>query len=169
MKKLFKASLLATGVLLASQAQADTFSSTVNGSFSQAFVLTPQTTPGTSDANKWFRFAVTANTADFNPFSYSIFQIDNTSVSFSGVINPVGGKYQTGLLDKTNLIQDFSSDHTYSLTISGLTKSAGDKAFILTTNSFIASVPEPESYAMLLAGLGLLGFMARRRQAGVSA
>jgi hypothetical protein len=28
----------------------------------------------------------------------------------------------------------------------------------------VSPVPEPESYAMLLAGLGLLGFMARRRQ-----
>jgi len=27
----------------------------------------------------------------------------------------------------------------------------------------VAAVPEPESYAMLLAGLGLLGFVARRR------
>ncbi|ATE60515.1 PEP-CTERM sorting domain-containing protein [Thauera sinica] len=29
--------------------------------------------------------------------------------------------------------------------------------------TFAASVPEPESYAMLLAGLGMLGFVARRR------
>ena len=29
---------------------------------------------------------------------------------------------------------------------------------------YVAAVPEPETYAMMLAGLGLLGFMARRRK-----
>jgi hypothetical protein len=28
----------------------------------------------------------------------------------------------------------------------------------------VAPIPEPETYAMLLAGLGLIGFMARRRK-----
>ena len=30
---------------------------------------------------------------------------------------------------------------------------------------FVSAVPEPETYAMLLAGLGLMGFTARRRKA----
>jgi hypothetical protein len=29
----------------------------------------------------------------------------------------------------------------------------------------VAAIPEPETYALLLAGLGLLGFAARRRRA----
>ena len=36
--------------------------------------------------------------------------------------------------------------------------------FLLPTNP----VPEPETYAMMLAGLGLLGFVARRRRQGAS-
>lgn len=32
-----------------------------------------------------------------------------------------------------------------------------------------AAVPEPETYAMLLAGLGMIGFMARRRKTAVAA
>jgi len=33
----------------------------------------------------------------------------------------------------------------------------------------LAPVPEPETYAMMLGGLGLLGFMARRRKAAPKA
>lgn len=32
----------------------------------------------------------------------------------------------------------------------------------------VAAVPEPETYAMLLAGLGLIGFSARRRKANTA-
>ena len=42
-----------------------------------------------------------------------------------------------------------------------------DPNFILTDEggrSAALAVPEPETYAMLLAGLGLMGFTARRRK-----
>lgn len=36
----------------------------------------------------------------------------------------------------------------------------------INTNTIAAPVPEPETYAMLLTGLGLMGFAARRRKQG---
>jgi len=33
-------------------------------------------------------------------------------------------------------------------------------------NIYVTAVPEPESYAMLLAGIGLMGVIARRRRLG---
>jgi len=43
----------------------------------------------------------------------------------------------------------------------------GDRDFndmVFRVSDLVSAVPEPETYAMLLAGLGLMGFVARRRQ-----
>jgi phage terminase large subunit-like protein len=37
-------------------------------------------------------------------------------------------------------------------------------AWAVRSGDVAAPIPEPETYAMLLAGLGLLGFMARRKR-----
>ena len=57
-------------------------------------------------------------------------------------------------------------------TIAALSAAGTHGAFVAANDSLeigspgtIAAVPEPETYAMLLAGLGLMGFMARRRRA----
>ena len=72
-----------------------------------------------------------------------------------------------------NLIASFSGNnvlHSFSLTAGGqyhldisgtLTSTQGAYAVALAVAN---PVPEPETYAMLLAGLGLMGFVARRRQ-----
>ena len=39
----------------------------------------------------------------------------------------------------------------------------GDNIGLLLDNVSVSAVPEPETYAMLLAGLGMLGFMLRRK------
>jgi hypothetical protein len=49
---------------------------------------------------------------------------------------------------------------TYTLSVAG--SSVGPSAY--TGNVLLAPVPEPETYAMLLAGLGMMGMIARRRQ-----
>jgi PEP-CTERM motif len=41
---------------------------------------------------------------------------------------------------------------------------SGDVNVLFRTTSPVAAVPEPETYAMMLAGLGLMGFMVRRKK-----
>ena len=48
--------------------------------------------------------------------------------------------------------------------ITRVTFSSNSNAFETDNHAFIAAVPEPETYAMLLAGLGLMGAMVRRRK-----
>lgn len=50
----------------------------------------------------------------------------------------------------------------FALHVQGLTEAQGGSAWYV--NSVITTpVPEPETYAMLLVGLGLIGFMAKRK------
>lgn len=55
----------------------------------------------------------------------------------------------------------------HTLTFTGLNpKNESDTTGFIDNVSVIAApVPEPETYAMMLAGLGLLGFVSRRRKA----
>jgi len=52
-----------------------------------------------------------------------------------------------------------------STAITKVTFSSTQDAFESDNHSYIAAVPEPETYAMLLAGLGLVAAAARRRKA----
>ena len=67
------------------------------------------------------------------------------------------------LWDKTLTDITFTTDRSvfhHGIFLRGITASTLDHV----TPGAISLVPEPETYAMLLAGLGLLGFMAHRRK-----
>jgi hypothetical protein len=105
------------------------------------------------------------NSAAFNGFVISdLYDSMNSFTSFSLVSN-------TGVAGTPVL--NFDANHL-SVNWQGLGFHGGSLHFITTSltpdlataDSATTPVPEPDSYAMFMAGLGLMGFMARRRKNG---
>lgn len=116
----------------------------------------------------------------------SSFTIDNASIEFTGFSGTGGasslynlGSVSSGVAHIGPYLSDFLSfgqsvsftgyKVTYDvLSIAQDPHDYGSLWFIAEgDNRSISPIPEPETYAMLLAGLGLLGFMARRRKESV--
>ena len=95
------------------------------------------------------------------PATYSLFTV--------GIDGVIGTGDDTGLASYT-----FSAAPTvHSLTLgpgnyyySVLGKTMAPAAYAISSSIAAAPVPEPETYAMLLGGLGVIGFVARRRRVG---
>ncbi len=89
--------------------------------------------------------------------------LDGGGVSrFSGIMSAPGGPDNSG-----KAVQSFVQNvtpglySTLKLTFSN-NEAMGFDNFSVTA---VPAIPEPETYALMLAGLGLVGFMARRRKA----
>jgi hypothetical protein len=117
---------------------------------------------------------------NFDAIVSSISRTADTGLDFSGLsLYRVGGGTGTGGTAGDTLVASGSSLQTGSIdvwTLSSDNLQAGDYYVMVggnlvsdTSGSFggavmLAPVPEPETYGMMLAGLGVLGFLARRRK-----
>ena len=82
---------------------------------------------------------------------FDLFDLSTTATVASGITG-------SGLSD---FVFSTVGGHSYELIIGGIkNKSAAS----YSGNISVSPVPEPETYAMLLVGLGLVGFMTRRRR-----
>lgn len=113
----------------------------------------------------------------------------STALSYFGFLWGSADTYNTvSFYDGANLLASFTGSQVFG-SASGsqavasyfnFQTGAGEKltrvafassqnAFETDNHAYIAAVPEPETYAMMLAGLGLMGLVARRRKQQLTA
>lgn len=115
-------------------------------------------------------FLVDPDTAPFTGFEYGV----SVATSYNGGGNPAdglaigasaswtfdvaGGSFNA--LDFLNAGQDYWETH-FVTRFRGLANGGSDK--VPGTTAQVPAIPEPQTYALMLAGLSMLAFMARRR------
>jgi hypothetical protein len=114
------------------------------------------------------QISVFQTSVGFGIFSNGTEQSDYADRTLAGVIgfNFVPNGASKILPGTTSFIQIIRTNATsYTAGNFGLLDGIADNAAGFAPTS---PVPEPESYAMIIAGLGLIGFVARRRKANIS-
>lgn len=131
-----------------------------------------------------FTFSVSGTTGmNFDAIISSISRTADTGLDISGLsLYRVGGGSGTGGTAGDTLVKSGASSMTGAMdvwTLSSDNLTAGSYYVLVSGNlvsdtsaafggavmmSPTAPVPEPETYGMMLAGLGVLGFLARRRK-----
>ncbi|MDN2678874.1 FxDxF family PEP-CTERM protein [Janthinobacterium sp. SUN033] len=124
------------------------------GAFTDTFTFTPDATFGSTAQAFLANLSVTGSDASSINFSSA----NLNGIALTGFGGPtVFGYAQGEVLAPTNLL--FNGPMV--LTVMG---NSNGGSYGGTFNLNLAPVPEPETYGMLLAGLGVLGFLARRRK-----
>jgi len=104
--------------------------------------------------------------------SFVLFDITNDALGYNGVFfgdSSTGGWFGIGPIISGNIVNQQISEYFSPALFAGIgytVNLAPGSSYTATSGDVlsVSPVPEPETYAMLLAGLGLIGFAARRRK-----
>ncbi len=155
MKKMLRLSLAGAAIAAAGSAHALSFQTVANAPFSQYFYVTPDSTNGLA-------LLVSGLEAQFQSLSFSI-----DSVGLNIGSRTSGGSLLAAFNDPRNNSFTLQGHTPYLLHVEGFTRlsppGGSGLVSISAINGTVSPVPESDAYAMLLAGLGLMGVVARRR------
>jgi hypothetical protein len=173
--KILAAIVIATAGISSSFAATtnETFASLTNGvTFGKGTVYGPSLLVGSFTNNYTFvaptsqSFSFYASTFQDTSFSATLFP---TSLPATAQALTAGGT-GTYAWDEKTVTGAFAlvAGTQYTLSITGVAAAPTNYWGSISVPTPVASVPEPETYAMLLAGLGVIGAIARRRKAAVA-
>lgn len=134
---------------------------TVSGSFTDTFTFNYS---GAGIVDVWLNTSASAN-------KLATQQIVFTSATLNGVALAIDPSSQAGgTIFRTAGLYQNELTGSFVLVVNGYAGLANSSGQAISAsysggiNVMPSAVPEPESYALLLAGLGVVGFVARRRQ-----
>ena len=110
--------------------------------------------------NGSFGVASPAGNSPFGNFTYGIFCTSSCTSGGSGggYVDPLNFTVHNATISEFNHLSSGGTGAYFAADVLNLSGKTG------AIGATVAAVPEPETYAMLLSGLGLIGFVARRRQ-----
>ncbi|MRR59141.1 MAG: PEP-CTERM sorting domain-containing protein [Deltaproteobacteria bacterium] len=158
-KKLISA-IAGVGLMAAAgSAAAYTFQEVQNASFEQWFTVTPT-------ADNRLAFSVSGLLNQFDSLGFSFTSV--SGLNMTGTLSSLDPRSLAATFnDARNAGYLLTQDTPYQVKIFGHTKSSivGGEGTVTVNilNGTIVPVPEPESVAMMLAGLGLMAGVARRK------
>ena len=179
-KSLIAAVVLASASFVSSAAMAATVGNTPqvldltdgSGFFGDTFAMNNN---GNTFADRFtFTVGATGVGSNLDAIISSVSRSADTGLDITGVslfnaagdaLVSSGSSLQSGNIDVWTISSNNLAAGNYYLQVSGNLVSDQAASFGGAV-SMAAPVPEPETYGMMLAGLGVLGFLARRRKAG---
>jgi hypothetical protein len=126
-------------------------STTIGASFSAP--TSPATTVYTFSTAVTAYFNGSLTTTDLTTKVFDFTSVDLNGIDLSSFVTPDGGTLPTLTL----------MAGSYTFTVTGVASGSKGGSWGGNLNLVAVPVPEPETYALLLAGLGAVGFVARRR------
>ena len=171
-KYLVAASLISGAVSGAASVQA----AEMAGAFTQntlSFVLLTDVTSFSAMVNSNYTIRGTGGNQSMLGFDIQGFSLTNPTTNVLGTVAS-GFPTSSSSGQGSNRVQNFSdrwtlsaaslSAGTYNFVVTGTSVPAANPVFSGTYNYTVSPVPEPEAYAMLLAGLALVGFAVLRKE-----